>query len=92
MNQLKSSLIKINKGSTMCANSHEKRLVYSEDSKLINNNLIYNNEPNASATRTETNTQKLMRGALKSIINYVKQIYYFYNHLNNQFVSSTFYK
>lgn len=74
----------------MCANNHENTLIYgSIESNLINsNNLNYNNE--SCATRTET--KKLMRGVIKSLISYVKQSYYFYNYLNNLFLSSNLYK
>lgn len=74
----------------MCANNHKSTLMYGSESKLINN-LSYNDKCNISATQ-RTNKQKLMRGAIKSMISYVKQIYYLYNHLNDQFLSSTFYK
>uniref|UniRef100_A0A336KQD8 CSON012503 protein n=1 Tax=Culicoides sonorensis TaxID=179676 RepID=A0A336KQD8_CULSO len=72
----------------MCAtNKANIALIYNTDSnKKLVNQLI--NQENASPA----DMKKVMRGTIKLIINYIKQIYHFYNYLNNLFLSSTFYK
>uniref|UniRef100_A0A336MXV9 CSON008915 protein n=1 Tax=Culicoides sonorensis TaxID=179676 RepID=A0A336MXV9_CULSO len=72
----------------MCAtNKANIALIYNTDNnKKLVNQLI--NQENASPA----DMKKVMRGTINQIINYIKQIYHFYNYLNNLFLSSTFYK
>lgn len=74
----------------MCTNICENTLVHANNtnSKLINN-LIYNEQEKKSA---RTDAKKVMRGVIRSIISYVKQFYYLYNHINETFLASNVYK
>lgn len=69
-------------GNTLTCNSA------TSDSKLINH-LIYNEHEEGAARK---DAKKLMRGAIKAIVCYVKHIYYFYHHLNDTFLESNLYK
>lgn len=69
-------------GNTLTCNSA------TSDSKLINH-LIYNEHEEGAA---KIDAKKLMRGAIKAIVCYVKHIYYFYHHLNDTFLESNLYK